>query len=124
VGTILIVDGDDARRGELARALAGDEDTTLAVETLEAAREALVAFMPDLVVAAVELPDGTGYQLCRRVRALHGNHVSVVLLAPAGTEPTSALLAGADDVIVGPGLEPLRARCDRARRQARWLLRA
>lgn len=118
--TILLVESDSALRLDLASGLGGDDEHVLALDTLDAARDALEAFMPDLVVSSVELTDGSGYELCRSVRMQYGNHVAVVLLRPESAEPMTALLSGADDVVTTPvNAAALRARCARLLRRMR-----
>jgi DNA-binding response OmpR family regulator len=119
--TILVLDADPAFQLDLSRALGDDQ--VLSLDSLDAARSALMAVTPDLIVSSTELPDGTGYELCRLVRTTLGNKVPVLLLAPRGVEPMSALLAGADDVVAKPvSADALRLRCARLLRQVRRAL--
>jgi CheY-like chemotaxis protein len=55
-----------------------------------------------LVISAIVLPDGDGYELCRSIKSLH--HLPVILL-PGSFEPfdeTKARFAGADAIVKKP----------------------
>ena len=96
---VLVVDDDADARELLTVALRqyGAEVTTAA--TAEAAYEAIVATLPDVLVSDIEMPDTTGYELIRRVRHADDQQVrripAVALTAYARTEDrVKALLAG------------------------------
>lgn len=117
MATIIIVAEEPALRAQLAQTL-GETHHLLELDSLDAARDALEAFTPDLVVTAAALPDGSGLQLCRQVRARHGRRVGLAVVTAVDVEPMGALLAGADDVLTAP-LE-----ADDVARLERVLLRA
>src|ERR1700743_1800705 len=80
-GRILIVGDDPAFAMPAAEILrqAGLE-VSLAVTAAEAAG-ALASFSPDLVLLGVKLPDGDGFDLCRRIRTSSLNyHIPVILV--------------------------------------------
>jgi two-component system response regulator PrrA len=102
-GTVLIVDDDAVLRRSLARALrlAG-----FRIDVAEGGRDALVriaAGRPDVVVLDVSMPDLSGTEVCRRLRA-GGNEVPVVMLSALdeAEDRISGLQAGADDYLVKP----------------------
>jgi DNA-binding response OmpR family regulator len=102
-GTVLIVDDDDVLRRSLARALrlAG-----FRTDVAEGGRDALAriaAGRPDVVVLDVSMPDLSGTEVCRRLRA-DGNEVPVVMLSALdeADDRISGLQAGADDYLVKP----------------------
>jgi two-component system response regulator PrrA len=102
-GTVLIVDDDAVLRRSLARALrlAG-----FRTDVAEGGRDALAriaAGRPDVVVLDVSMPDLSGTEVCRRLRA-EGNEVPVVMLSALdeADDRISGLQAGADDYLVKP----------------------
>jgi two-component system, OmpR family, response regulator PrrA len=102
-GTVLIVDDDAVLRRSLARALrlAG-----FRTDVAEGGRDALAriaASRPDVVVLDVSMPDLSGTEVCRRLRA-GGNEVPVVMLSALdeADDRISGLQAGADDYLVKP----------------------
>ena len=102
-GTVLIVDDDAVLRRSLARALrlAG-----FRTDVAEGGRDALAriaAGRPDVVVLDVSMPDLSGTEVCRRLRA-DGNEVPVVMLSALdeADDRISGLQAGADDYLVKP----------------------
>jgi DNA-binding response OmpR family regulator len=102
-GTVLIVDDDAVLRRSLARALrlAG-----FSTDVAEGGRDALAriaAGRPDVVVLDVSMPDLSGTEVCRRLRA-DGNEVPVVMLSALdeADDRISGLQAGADDYLVKP----------------------
>jgi diguanylate cyclase (GGDEF)-like protein len=65
---------------------------------------------PDVLVLDVQLPDGTGYDLCRRMRQSHAlrNKPILMLTAQAATEnELEGLKSGADDYLTKP-VDPAR----------------
>jgi two-component system, OmpR family, response regulator MprA len=110
---ILVVDdepqiNDFLRRGltykgfEVAAASCGEE-------ALNSARD----FPPDLVVLDIMLPDMTGYEVCRRLRASGDRNLPILMLTArdALADKISGLDSGADDYITKPfAFEELLAR--------------
>jgi len=73
--------------------------------TGEAALDAAQAGPPALVVLDVQLPGMSGYEVCRALRAAHGNSVRILFLSGARTEHldrVAGLLLGGDDYLVKP----------------------
>jgi DNA-binding response OmpR family regulator len=102
-GTVLIVDDDAVLRRSLARALrlAG-----FRAEVAEGGQDALARIAsarPDVVVLDVSMPDISGTEVCRRLRA-DGNEVPIVMLSALdeAVDRISGLQAGADDYLVKP----------------------
>ncbi len=92
-GTILVVDGDRIHRRILGGILRSEG---WRVEELTSGEEALVHYAaraPDLVLMAVQLPGMSGFDTCRRLRALHGECVAPVIFLTARDS--------ADDVVAG-----------------------
>ena len=100
---LLIVDDDRALRDALRRGLnlAGYEvvDAGTGLEALEQIREQ----SPDALILDIGLPDVSGLEVCRRLRA-QGQRVPVLMLTArnAVEDRIDGLDAGADDYLVKP----------------------
>jgi CheY-like chemotaxis protein len=96
---ILVVDDEPDGREAMAYAL---EDYGARVKVVASAREALLAIeseVPDVLVSDLEMPEGDGYALIRRVRALapdRGGRLPAVALTAQcrAEEKVQALRAG------------------------------
>jgi DNA-binding response OmpR family regulator len=102
--TVLIVDGDERSRAQIARALERAGYATLDVESAGEAIEAARANVA-LVLLELELPDMTGYEVCRELRDEHGEGLPIFFMSGTRTEAldrVAGLLLGADDFIVKP----------------------
>ena len=104
-GIVLVVDGDTASRKLAVRAL---ERAGYRVTGFAAGDEALAAAgaeTPALVLFELELPDMSGYELCRALRQNHGDGLPLFLMSGDRIESmdrVAGLLIGADDYIVKP----------------------
>ena len=110
----LLILEDDLALGEGVRlALQGDDRPVTLCRTLAQARQALEEAGPfALLILDVNLPDGSGLDLLRQVRAA-GDATPVILLTANDLEldEVTGLEAGADDYITKPfSLAVLRAR--------------
>ena len=59
----------------------------------------------ELVVLEVDLPDASGYELCRELHEAYGDDLPVIFVAGRRTDPAdrvAGLLLGADDYLVKP----------------------
>ena len=95
---VLLIDDHDLIRQGLARAFEGQEDFEVcgqAASVSEGLRK-FGALQPDVLITDVRLPDGTGFDLVREIRA-QGNDLGIVVLTMyAGDEQLfAALEAGA-----------------------------
>jgi DNA-binding NarL/FixJ family response regulator len=102
---VLVVDGDTASRKLAVRALerAGYRVTGFAAG--DAALVAAAEETPALVLFELELPDMSGYELCRALRQNHGDGLPLFLMSGDRTDSmdrVAGLLIGADDYIVKP----------------------
>src|SRR3712207_704963 len=70
--TILVVEDDDATRTYLADNLSADGYVLLTADCARDGWRLLETKFPDLVLVDVALPDGSGLELIRRVRAADG----------------------------------------------------
>lgn len=104
-GRVLIV-GDSGAAASSPAALLGNSGYTVhAVPSAASASAAVSRDRPDLAVVCFDLPDGSGLDLCRALKA--GDHARglpvLILLPPAGAgRAAEALRAGADDFLVQP----------------------
>ena len=70
----------------------------------EEALEKLERFVPELIIADVQMPGIGGYELCRRIRAAGQNEIPFFFCSANGSLPQRVigLKAGADDYLVKP----------------------
>jgi DNA-binding response OmpR family regulator len=109
---VLIVDDDLPTRDLLARSFARAGHLSACAGSCQEATAAIAEDRFDLVVLDVMLPDGSGVDLCRRLRA-QGVNVPLLLLTARGEvgDRVSGLDAGADDYLAKPfALSELLAR--------------
>ncbi len=117
---ILIAEDDPALGNGLCLALKAPEAESALCRTLSAAWSALEAGQFDLLILDVNLPDGNGLDLLRRVR-LGGSPIPVILLTANDleTDIVAGLESGADDYVTKPfSLAVLRARVNAQLRRA------
>ncbi|HEX4001079.1 MAG TPA: sigma-54 dependent transcriptional regulator [Candidatus Acidoferrales bacterium] len=109
--TILIVDDEHAARYGLRRALEAHYRIAEA-ESAKAAREAIAAYRPDLILLDIVMPEEDGLTFLRSLRAT-GDETPVLVVSALDTARTAveALQGGAGDYIVkGFDIEALRKR--------------
>lgn len=109
---IFLLEDDETLGRGIAMALTGSETSVVCRPSLFQAREALAEERFDLLILDVNLPDGSGLDLLRQVRAA-GDATPVILLTANDLEldEVTGLEAGADDYITKPfSLAVLRAR--------------
>jgi two-component system KDP operon response regulator KdpE len=84
------------------------------VETAETAGDALASYerrQPDLVVLDLNLPDGDGFEVVRRIRERSGTPIIVLSARGGENDKVNALDLGADDYMTKPfGIDELLAR--------------
>lgn len=109
---IFLLEDDETLGRGIAMALTGPEASVVCRPSLAKARETLAEDRFDLLLLDVNLPDGSGLDLLRQIRA-GGDTTPVVLLTANDLEldEVTGLEAGADDYITKPfTLAVLRAR--------------
>ncbi len=125
--TILVLEDDPATGAFLRDELTADGFVVAHAPDLQTSRELLERTYPDLVLADVALPDGSGLELLRTIRQADGLQSGVdprtpVLVLSGRTSETDRLRAfehGADDVLAKPCSYPeLRARITALLRRA------
>jgi two-component system response regulator RegX3 len=100
--TILLVEDERSIVEPLAAALDREGFATEKAGTAAEALEKAAAIEPDLVLLDLMLPDGSGYDVCRRLR--ERSSVPIVMLTARGDEADRVigLELGADDYVVKP----------------------
>jgi two-component system OmpR family response regulator len=109
---VLLVDDNPELRDLVTRALSRDGHAVTAVATIAAARAALAAGPPEVLVLDLGLPDGSGMDLCRALRD-EGDRVPILMLTAQGAvaRRVEGFDSGADDFLTKPfAVAELRAR--------------
>jgi diguanylate cyclase (GGDEF)-like protein len=102
---VLLVDDDDALTEAVARVLQPEGYELQIARTRAEALAALEGMLPDALIVDVLLPDGSGFELVERVRALPGGDRPAVLVVSALAElvdKVEAILCGADGYFEKP----------------------
>jgi two-component system KDP operon response regulator KdpE len=116
---VLLVDDDATLRRTLGIGLRAAGYDVLMTADGRSALQALREDRPDLVVLDLGLPDLSGVEVLRRLRAWSTTPVVVLSARAESTETVQALDLGADDYVTKPfGMEELLARIRAAARRA------
>lgn len=108
---VLLVEDDEDLGAGIVLAFGSDPYVFERCTTLAAAREALARDAFDLHLLDVNLPDGTGTDLCRLVRACSGAPIIMLTVRDREVDVVAGFEAGADDYVTKPfSLAILRAR--------------
>jgi two-component system KDP operon response regulator KdpE len=89
--TVLIVEDDATLTNAVARNLAAHGYTTETTGTVAAALDALRAHTPDVMLLDIDLPDGSGWEVARALRA--GGHAEVPVIVFSALRPNPRLVA-------------------------------
>ncbi|MGN1415403.1 MAG: response regulator transcription factor [Oscillospiraceae bacterium] len=112
---ILIVEDDEALSSGIALSLGGNE--TVRALSLRAARE-LLDDSVELVILDINLPDGSGVDLCREIRRTSSVPIIFLTANDMELDIVTALESGGDDYITKPfSLAVLRARVNAVARR-------
>ncbi|HET7012812.1 MAG TPA: response regulator transcription factor [Streptosporangiaceae bacterium] len=114
---VLIVEDDVGIATQLVRGLVRGG---YQVDHVTTGQEALNHALPDVVLLDLELPDGDGVTVCRKLR--QRTDIAIIVITAYGEESdrVNALDAGADDYLVKPfGLAELQARIRAVMRRVR-----
>ncbi|MBO0809103.1 MAG: response regulator transcription factor, partial [Actinobacteria bacterium] len=110
---LLLVEDDTAIRGALIRALSERGHAVTSAPAAMTALQHVVDTPPDLVLLDLGLPDLSGYEALRMMRAVSKVPVVVITARDDEKEIVRVLNAGADDYLVkpfGPGQLDARIR--------------
>ncbi|MDE5907984.1 MAG: response regulator transcription factor [Lachnospiraceae bacterium] len=117
---ILVVEDDRGLREGIELALRREDLTFSLCESIAKARKALTGgVLFDLILLDLNLPDGSGYELLKEVKA--GRDIPVIIITANDMEidEVRGLELGAEDYITKPfSLMVLRARIDKALKNA------
>lgn len=116
---ILVVDDERQITRVLSRGLTAKGYEVHVAADGEGALQTFSDWHPDLVVTDLSMPNVSGLELCRRLRAF--SEVPIIVLSVKGEERTKieALDAGADDYVTKPfGIDELLARIRATLRRA------
>lgn len=100
---ILIVDDESDLRLLMKTALSKEGFTHIATAgTIQEGWEQFNSFSPDLILLDIMLPDGEGYDLCRKIREV--SHIPILFLSAKSDESDKivGLAIGGDDYITKP----------------------
>jgi two-component system, OmpR family, response regulator RegX3 len=100
--TILLVEDEESITAPLVEALQREGFDAAVSATASESLEAFERARPDLVLLDVMLPDGSGFEVCRELRAR--SRVPIIMLTARGEEAdrVAGLELGADDYVVKP----------------------
>jgi two-component system, OmpR family, response regulator RegX3 len=100
--TILLVEDEESITTPLVEALRREGFDAAVSATASESLEAFERARPDLVLLDVMLPDGSGFEVCRELRAR--SRVPIIMLTARGEEAdrVAGLELGADDYVVKP----------------------
>jgi two-component system, OmpR family, KDP operon response regulator KdpE len=116
---VLLVDDDATLRRTLGIGLRAEGHEVLIAADGRSALQALREDKPDIVVLDLGLPDLSGVEVLRRLRAWSTIPVVVLSARAESTEKVQALDLGADDYVTKPfGMEELLARVRASARRA------
>src|SRR5450755_3432673 len=111
---ILVVDDEPQITRVLRTALTGSGYEVRTADDGHSGLRSAREWLPDLVITDVSMPNMSGIELCRQLRA--ESQVPIIVLSVKGEERTKveALDAGADDYVTKPiGMDELLARVRR-----------
>jgi DNA-binding NarL/FixJ family response regulator len=123
---VLVVDDDKRFRSLLTTTLESAGFEAIPARDGDRAIAAARERRPDAVILDVVLPGLGGFELCRELRATHGDDLPVLFVSGERTDPhdraTGIMLGGDDYLVKPPDLDELVARVrrliDRSRRSA------
>ena len=102
--SVLVVDADNTQRESL-RVVLGDRYKLCFVAGMGEALRAVRERRPDLLVSEVDLPDGTGLELCAHLRSQPGGSrlpIMLVTTRSSTEDKVAGMQAGADAYVVKP----------------------
>ena len=100
--TILLIEDNESIIMGLEYLLTEEQYTFLAAKTKKEAQDLLASRQVDLVLLDVSLPDGNGFDLCRKIKE---HDIAPVIFLTAKDEEKDVVLGfdlGADDYVIKP----------------------
>lgn len=108
---ILIIEDDVDLQEGLAYSLEEDGYSVVTAATMEAGEEQFGKNACDLILLDCNLPDGSGFEFCKRLRRLAQTPVLMLTARDSELDEVKALNLGADDYLTKPfSLSVLKAR--------------
>lgn len=110
--TIAVIDDDESLRDTIAVLLENEGFRTVLAPDGRAGYELILQVRPDLAIVDLRLPEMSGVDVCKQLRASHAT-TPIIVLSAIGEEVDKVLLLeiGADDYVVKPfGTRELLAR--------------
>jgi DNA-binding response OmpR family regulator len=105
MANIVVIEDDPDMRGLMARKLQTVGHQVAVADTGERGLTLVQQVRPELILLDVQLPDFTGLELCRRLRAdpaARDTLIMMVSASAADNEVDDGLSAGADDYVTKP----------------------
>ncbi|MBD2635182.1 response regulator transcription factor [Limnothrix sp. FACHB-881] len=99
---LLVVDDDPAIRKLIHRFLSKQQYQMESAPDGKTALALFEKFQPDLVILDVNLPDATGYELCREMQAKTGVYVLMLTSRSDEADKIKGFRQGADDYLTKP----------------------
>ncbi len=99
---LLVVDDDPAIRNLIHRFLGKQQYQMESAPDGKTALAVFDKFQPDLVILDVNLPDATGYELCREMQAKTGVYVLMLTSRSDEADKVKGFSQGADDYLTKP----------------------
>jgi len=116
---ILIIEDDTALNNGIALSLRQDSYVLSQAFTMQQARHHLEQHQVDLVLLDINLPDGSGFELCRQIRETSSMPIIFLTANDMEVDIVTGLELGGDDYITKPfSLMVLRARVSALLRRA------
>jgi two-component system KDP operon response regulator KdpE len=100
--TVLVIDDEPQIRRVVRNALAGVDDRVIEAATAEAGIDLAAAEQPQLIVLDLGLPDRSGLDVCRDLRAFTAVPIVVLSARHSDADKVALLDAGADDYVTKP----------------------
>ena len=100
---ILVIDDEPSVQTKIVAVLEAEGYATVASLNFEDALQKARQTLPDLVLIDVVMPDITGFDACRKIKALFQPHPPPVILMTGkldAVDPALARMMGADDFVV------------------------
>lgn len=99
---LLIVEDNELIRDAVAEAFSVSGHDPQAVQTVQAAEEALAQSQFDAIILDIRLPDGNGYKLAQQIRATSTVPIIFLTAKDSESERVMGFEVGGDDYVVKP----------------------